>query len=169
MDITIRKGTPTDTEPFIALLQQVWKGMEHKEWLFLDPPEEVREMMNEGKMALWTAWDGQKLAGAFDILLPGLDAYNYGYDLELEKDALLQVINMDTVAVHPDYRGMGLQRRLMEAAEGEIQKRGAHILLCTVHPDNQFSLNNFLKQGYTIQKRLPKYGSERYVLRKDLL
>ncbi len=143
--------------------------MEHKDWLYLDEPEEVWGMMENGTMELWVAMDGQRLAAVFSILIPGLDLYNYGYDLDLSREDLLRVVNMDTAAVHPDYRGRGLQRRLTQAVEAELRNRGSYILLCTVHPDNRFSLENFLSQGYSIQCRIPKYGSERYVLRKNLL
>lgn len=168
MAIVIRKGGMEHIEALIALLREVWEAMPNREWFYLDSPEDVRQMMADGTMELWVALDGEHLAGAFDILHPGLDAYNYGYDLGFAEEELLRVINMDTAAVHPEYRGRGLQKKLMETAEAELQERGKHILLCTVHPENRFSLNNVLKQGYSIQKELPKYGSVRYILRKDI-
>lgn len=168
MEIVIRKGGREHTEALIALLREVWEAMPNREWFYLDSPEDVRQMMADGTMELWVAMDGGRLAGAFDILHPGLDAYNYGNDLGFSEEELLRVINMDTAAVHPDYRGQGLQKKLMETAEAELRERGKHILLCTVHPENRFSLNNVLKQGYSIQMELPKYGSVRYILRKDI-
>lgn len=168
MAIEIRRGDMGDTENFIKLLYDVQAAMPHKEWFYLDPPEEIREMMADGTMQLWVAMDGDQLAGAFDILIPGTQEFNYGHDLGFTEEELLRVINMDTAAVHPDYRGQGLQRRLMQEAEKEIAGMGQRILLCTVHPDNPYSLNNVLKQGYTIQKKLEKYGSVRYILRRDL-
>lgn len=168
MHIEIRKGTMADTEGFITFLGEVRSKMEHKEWFYLDPPEFVREAMEKGTTELWVAMDGQRMAAAFDVLRPGLGAYNYGYDLGFSEKELLQVINMDSAAVHPDYRGLGLQRRLMETAEEMLTEEGSHILLCTVHPDNRFSLNNALKVGYAIQKKLEKYNSVRYLLRKDI-
>lgn len=164
--IEIRKGGIQDVESFIALLRYVKDNMEHKEWFFLDPAEEIREMMADGTMELWVAMDGDRLAGAFDILHPGMESYNYGYALDLSEAELLRVINMDTAAVHPDYRGQGLQKKLMEFAQREF--KGNHILLCTVHPENQFSLRNVLSQGYRIVKTVPMYGSVRHVLRKDI-
>lgn len=168
MEFTIRKGTIEDTEALICLLQEVRQGMVCKEWLYLDAPEDVRKMMEDGIMQLWVAVDGTRLAGIFDILIPGLAEYNYGYDLALTQEELLRVIHMDTAAVHPDYRGHGLQKTLMQEAEKYAAGMGNRILLTTVHPDNRFSLNNILQQGYSIEKRLPKYGSERYILRKDI-
>ena len=168
MEITIRKGTLDDTEDFIRLLDSVREGMEHKEWFYLDPPETVREMMGDGTMELWVAMDGDSLAGAFDLLHPGLEEYNYGYDLGFDKEQLLRVINMDSAAVAPDYRGLGLQRRLLETAEKELAERGEYYLLCTIHPENKYSLSNALKQGYEIQRTLPKYGSVRHVLCKKI-
>lgn len=168
MDITIRKGTMADADAFIRLLHDVKNTMANQEWFFLDPDGEIRDMMRSGKMQLWVAEDGERIAGAFDLIYPGLDTYNYGYDLDFEEEQLLRVIQMDTAAVHPDYRGLGLQKRLMKEAEQEILRKPRRILLCTIHPDNKYSLQNVLKQGYTIEKRIAKYGSVRYVLRKDL-
>ena len=168
MAIEIRKGTMEDIEGFIALLEEVREGMEHKEWFYLDPPELVREMMAQGILELWVAIDGSRLAAVLDILHPGLRSYNYGYDLGFGEEKLLRVINMDSAAVHPDYRGMGLQRRLLDTAERELQGRGETYLLCTIHPDNTFSLNNALKQGYEIRKTGPKYGSCRHFLCKTI-
>lgn len=168
MKLNIRKGTIQDTENLIRLLQEVRQGMVHKEWFYLDEPEGVRQAMRDGTMQLWVAADGERLAGIFDILTPGLASYNYGYDLNFSREELLRVVHMDTAAVHPDYRGLGLQRILMQEAEKYAAGMGARILLTTVHPDNRFSLNNILQQGYAIAKQVPKYGSVRCILRKDL-
>ena len=74
--LEIRKGTIRDTEPLIDLMVLVRQSMEHKEWLYLDPPDEVRRMMNDGTMSLWVSMDGKRMAGAFDILRPSLAPFN---------------------------------------------------------------------------------------------
>ena len=157
-----------DIEPFIALLSYVKQNMEQKEWLYLDSPDEVREMMRNGTMALWVAVDGKRIVGAFDTLNPKLSAYNYGYTIGLTDEELLRVIHMDTAVVHPEYRGKGLQKHLMQCAEMDLADSGKHILMCTVHPQNRFSLNNVLSLGYSICNTIAMYGSERHILRKNL-
>lgn len=169
MELLIRKAELYDTEAFMELLRETWERLECKEWLYLDPPEEVREMMRDGTMKLWVAMDGNRLAAAFDILIPGTDSFHYGYDLDFTREQLLQSVNMDTIVVHPDYRGMGLQRILMTEAENWAREEGYKTLMCTVHPENRYSLDNMLRLGYQIRKKLPKYGSVRYVLQKDII
>lgn len=168
MELQIRKGNCGDTEQLVRFLQEVKDGMQNPEWFYLDPPEAVRKMMADGTMELWVAVDGDKIVAAVDFLRPGLVACNYGYDLNFSEADLLRVINMDNVAVHPDYRGRGLQRILIDRAEKQLREEGNYILLCTVHPDNHFSLRNVLAQGYQIRKKTAKYGSVRYVLQKNI-
>ncbi len=168
MELNFRKGALADTEKFLQFLAEVWEAMPRKDWFYLDPPETVRGMMRDGTMELWVAMDGDRMAAAFDILYPGLDPFNYGYDIGMTETELLQVVHMDTSAVLADYRGLGLQQKMVQIAENTLSGQGRRILLCTVHPENCYSLNNMLKQGYTVQKRINKYGSERFVLRKDI-
>lgn len=168
MELSFRKGSASDTETLIHFLNEIKIYMPKKDWFYVDPPEIIRAMMMDGTMELWLAEDGNRVAAIFDILHPGLADFNYGYDLDLSEEELIQVVHMDTSAVHPDYRGKGLQARIMGAAEQELSGKGRRILLTTVHPDNQYSLRNILSQGYGIQKRTEKYGSERYILRKDI-
>ena len=168
MTVAIRKGDATDLDAFVELLCMVRDSMPVKAWFYVDSKEEIRCQMDAGIMHMWVAVDGERIVAAFDLLVPGLRKINYGYDLGLSEKELLQVVHMDSVAVHPDYRGQGLQEKLMQTAEKWLQGKNKHILLCTVHPDNRFSLNNVQKLGYRIQKKTGIYGSVRYILRKDI-
>ena len=168
MNLKFRKGTVEDTDRFILFLDEIKAEMQHKEWLYLDPPEVVREMMSDGTMELWLAMDNDRIAAVFSVLYPGLCSYNYGYDIGLRDEELLRVVHMDTAAVHADYRGHGLQGKMVQLAEKELSGNGERILLSTVHPENRFSLSNMLGQGYEIQKRVGKYGSDRFILSKNI-
>lgn len=168
MDIRIRKVGSQETETYISFLHDVKDSMAQSEWFYLDADEDTREMMNDGSLELWFAEDGDRVAGVFSVIYPGLDSFNLGYDLGFDREQLLRVVHMDTAAVHPDYRGRHLQSRLMDFAEEELALTQGRILLCTIHPENAYSLQNVLKLGYHIEKKLEKYGSIRFILRKDL-
>ena len=165
MDIRIRKIKMDELDKYLEFSHIVKDVMEEDDWFFLDPDEEVREMMARDDVGIWLAEDGDRIAAAFCIVVPGLEEFNIGYDLGFSEEELNRVIHMDTAAVHPDYRGQGLQNRMMGHAEEELKGK---ILLCTIHPDNRYSLNNVLKLGYTIEKKTERYDSVRYILRKDL-
>ena len=164
MEINIRKGTPDDLGTFLSFTHEVQAAMTDTAWFALDPDDEMRELTAAGDMEFWMAECGGKLAAVFSIIRPGLRDFNLGHELGLGEAELLQVTHMDTAAVHPDFRGRGLQKTMMAEAEHHLKGR---ILLCTIHPDNRYSLGNALKLGYSIEKRIAKYGSVRYILRKD--
>ena len=165
MEIRIRKIGMDELDKYLEFSHIVKDMMTQDDWFFLDPDEEVREMMEQDRVGIWLAEDGDRIAAAFCIVYPGMDTFNIGYDLGFTEEELKRVVHMDTAAVHPDYRGRGLQNRMMLHAEQEL---GDRILLCTIHPDNCYSLNNVLKLDYTIEKKTERYDSVRYILRKNL-
>lgn len=168
MDITIRKGQMEDLQTYISFLHEIKQAMPNSDWFFIDPDDETHALMEAGCLEFWLAEAGSRTAGVFSIIHPGLRPFNLGYDLDFSEEMLRRVVHMDTAAVHPDFRGLQLQNRLMAEAEKEISRQERRILLCTVHPENRYSLQNVLKQGYTIKKELEKYGNIRCILRKDL-
>ena len=164
LEIQIRKGGLSELEDFIRLTHDIQDTMTQTEWFAIDPDEETRELAHAGDLRFWVAEAEGRVAGVFSIIRPGLRDFNLGYELGLTEEELERVIHMDTAAVHPDFRGHGLQRRLISAVEPELQGK---ILLCTIHPDNIFSLQNMQKLGYIIEKKVARYGSIRYILRKN--
>lgn len=165
MDIRIRKIELDELDKYLEFSHVVKNMMAEDDWFFLDPDEEVRQMMAQDRVDIWLAEDEKRIAAVLCIVYPGMENFNIGYDLGFSEEDLKRVVHMDTAAVHPDYRGRGLQKRMMAHAEQELEGK---ILLCTIHPDNRYSLNNVLKLGYTIEKKTQRYDSVRCILRKDL-
>ena len=164
MEITIRKGCLSDLERYMAFTHDIQDTMPQQDWFAVDPDEETRELAEAGDLEFWLAECQGRLAGVFSVVHPRLRECNLGWELGLTEPELRRVTHMDTAAVHPDCRGQGLQRRLLQEGEKVLKDR---ILLCTIHPDNQYSLKNALKLGYTIEKQVARYGSVRYILRKN--
>jgi len=107
--------------------------------------------------------------GAYFILrYCGQDAHNYAAFMGIPREEWDGWANADSAIVHPDYRGNGLQRKLLEAALG-LLRPGIVGIGATVSPENQYSLNNALASGFEIVCRREMYGGyDRYLLAKAL-
>lgn len=176
-------------DTFIQLIREIWQDMPEKDWFSMDPEEEIRGRFPRGEAWLYTVSEAGNrnearnrdeeakrneagngnLAGIFMATFPGLTEENLGWDLGFDEEALLKTAHMDTAVILPAYRGNGLQGQLMQKAEADLKQAGYRYLLCTIHPDNQYSMNNALKLGYKVAKSTVKYGGlPRNILLKTL-
>ena len=93
---------------------------------------------------------------------------NLGDYLELSQPQLMEVAHMESIAVLPEFQGRHIQKSLIEWAESYL-KNDYSYCMATVHPENVYSLNNFLSLGYKIVVTTKKYGGlPRHVLYKTL-
>ena len=83
---------------------------------------------------------------------------NLGSYLEPDDSQLSLVAHMEIAMVRKEYRGQGLQRKMMEESEQILKEQGYHYLLGTAHPDNVASVNTFLKLQYEQVMTKEKYG-----------
>ena len=171
-NFVIRRAEKEEIPEIRTIIHQVWEQMEKKEWFFVDGDEVTEELLLSDRGTGYLAWeeDSGRAAGIFTTEIPGMAEYNLGRDLGLKEEELLLVAHMDSSAVLPEFRGNHLQYRLMQAAEADLKKKGIRYLMCTVHPENCYSLWNVQKQGYHVVATKEKYGGKlRNILVKDLM
>lgn len=129
---------------------------------------------------------GAKILGVFNehndliayryVGFPGYDEKNLGYDINLNEKELGKVVHLETTVVHPDYRGNGLQSTTLEQMIPVVKNMGYMHLLCTVSPQNFYSLFNIMKNGLKIKALKKKYGTDnsgkdglwRFILHRNL-
>ncbi len=171
MEFRIEKAVESDYQLFADIIQTVWRGMDNKDWYFADDSDYTCHMLASGEGLGYKAFETKTgaVAGVFLAVMPGLSDENMGRDAGLPEEELPKVAHMDTAAVLPQYRGHQLQCRLMQAAEEDLRALGFRYLMATVHPDNIYSMNNGLKQGYRIIGEKIKHGGKRRaILMKEL-
>ena len=171
MTFQITPATPSDYQLFADIIQTVWRGMANKDWYLADNADYTCHMLTSGEGLGYKAIETEtgEVAGIFLAVIPGLSEENMGRDAGLPEEELPLVAHMDTAAVLPQYRGHQLQYRLMQAAEADLRAMGFRYLMGTIHPDNVYSMNNGLKQGYQIiGEKLKHGGLRRAILMKDL-
>lgn len=172
MNFIIKQAAHSDYPIFADTIQSVWEHMEHQEWFAADNADYLCRTLLPGHGIGYKAIEetAGTVAGIFLSALPGLDESNMGYDIHLPEEELPFVAHMDSVAILPPYRGYGLQYRMMQRAEEDLTALGMKYLLCTVHPDNHYSRDNIIKQGYRFVLQKTKYnGTVRDIFLKQLI
>ncbi len=171
MEFRIQKAVPEQYEHVIRMIQNTKQTIKQQEWFAVDSADYMLTALTENKGIAYFAISQKtnEIAGVFMYVVPGNQPENLGLDIDLPPKELPYVVNMDTVSVLPSYRGHHLQRRLMLFAEEELRKEGYHHLICTIHPENKYSMNNALSLGYEVKKICEKYGGyHRAVLLKTI-
>jgi GNAT superfamily N-acetyltransferase len=164
--VQLRRCTPAEASAVFALQNEVRARMPRPDQFVPDTAEQIRQYVAEDLCL--GVWDGARLAAYFTLRYCGMDEHNYANVLGLPREEWPRWANADSAVVHPDYRGNGLQRRLVEAALQWLRP-GIVGIGCTVSPENQYSLRNMQAAGYEIACRREMYGGyDRYVLRKRL-
>lgn len=171
MEFRIERADVGDYRLFSDIIQTVWQNLDKKEWFVADDAAYTYEMLESKKGIGYKALavDPGEVVGVFMAAIPGVSPWNLGYDVGMEEARLLLVAHMESVAILPGYRGHKLQYRLMQAAETDLRNQGFRYLMCTVHPDNCYSRNNVVSQGYKPVMVKEKYGGYlREIFLKDL-
>lgn len=165
----ILRAVTEDAEEIYEIMTAAQALLEHRDWYCTDTKDYIKEhIKTPSRGIVFKAVDQGEIGAFFLIHFPGKEPGNLGEYAGLKGEALLRCAHMDSLAVKPDFRGRRLQYRLMRHGEEYLASTPYCYLLGTVHPDNKYSLNNFLKLGYTIAATAQKYGSlPRHILYKD--
>jgi GNAT superfamily N-acetyltransferase len=165
-----------ELEEVVALQGLVYSKLPNKQVLYIDSYDEMMMDMSLGAKILGVFNQSQELIAYRYVGFPGYDNKNLGYDVKLPKKELDKVVHLETTVVHPDYRGNGLQSLTLQEIIPVVKEMGYKHLLCTVSPQNYFSLFNIMKSGLKIKALKKKYGTDesgkdglwRFILHRNL-
>jgi GNAT superfamily N-acetyltransferase len=164
--VVLRPCNAAEAGAVFALQNEVRAGMPHPDQFVPDTEAQIRQYVAEDLCV--GMWDGTRLGAYFTLRYCGADEHNYANVLGLPREEWPRWANADSAVVHPDYRGNGLQRRMIEAALGWLRP-GIVGIGCTVSPANAYSLRNLQALGFEIACRRAMYGGyDRYVMKKRL-
>lgn len=163
IDIRISFACKEDVPAIFEIMESTYQKMERRDWFCIDDISFLyRHVCDEG--FILKAEVSGELAGFLTVRYPGSAQDNLGSYLHLSADEKSLVAHMESAAVKEAFRGRGIQKKLMEEAEEILWQKGYRYLMGTAHPENQYSVNNFLKLGYEIVAEDLKYGGlPRYV------
>ena len=165
MIMNIKPLDKGDINRIMELQDYVDKHMERDDHYFPTDKKTILKWMKQGALVLGI-YDNQKLIAVSCQCLNGLffgKPLDNWMKLEGKKIACHEF-----VVVHPDYRGRGLQRRLMEVTTAKCKALGYDTIWCCVHPDNIYSRRNIEITGYSKIAEFTVDGWPRYIYSKSL-
>ena len=155
----ILRCTKNDIPEILAVMREAEAGLTSRDW-YVTVGRDFFEahMEREGFVLKAVERQSGRLAGFLAVRIPGKAEDNLGRFLQLGEEELLQVAHMESAAVASDFRGNGLQGRMMAEAERILREQGFSRFMGTVHPSNCYSRNHFLRLGYRAAARTEMYG-----------
>ena len=151
----IRKCNLSDFQSVVDLNETIYAALPDQSVLRHNSPEMIASCLEEPNVTLGI-WDGELLVAIGMLYVPQCIEEDHFHDLELEGS--YKSANQKLFLVREGYRGLGLQRQLIREVEKIAMSRGYNLLCTTVAPNNTFSINNFLAEGYVYAKTEQKYG-----------
>lgn len=151
----IRKCNLSDFQSVVDLNETIYAALPDQSVLRHNSPEMIASCLEEPNVTLGI-WDEELLVAIGMLYVPQCIEEDHFHDLELEGN--YKSANQKLFLVREGYRGLGLQRQLIREVEKIAMSRGYNLLCTTVAPNNTFSINNFLAEGYVYAKTEQKYG-----------
>ncbi|HWR61041.1 MAG TPA: hypothetical protein VN580_05480 [Clostridia bacterium] len=160
----------------VELQKYVYEQLPDKQVLYMDSYEEMLEDMENGAKIIGVFNKAGEMIAYRYIGFPGRSEKNLGNDIKLAENELSKVAHLETTVVHPDYRGNSLQSLTLQQAIPLVGEAGYRHVLCTVSPQNAYSLFNVIKNGLRIKALKRKYGKDkngkdgmwRFILHRNL-
>lgn len=152
-----KKCTLKDLDEICLIQEEAFKAMADESLLRRNSRETLQKCLNEPHYTLG-AFHGNTLAGFAILFNPMLTDENIALDAGFPENEAKNTVNFKLVIVRPDYRGNGLQAEFIKRLERLAEEKGFNKIFATVSPNNEYSKNNFLNNGYIFHSQKEKYG-----------
>lgn len=156
--------TEADLDAVMNLQETVCQALENPELFVATSRPQNAGYLREPNMILGV-YAGPRLVAYGSLVFCGTDADNLGWDLGWPGERVRHCATVDTIVVEPAFRGLGLQRTLVQKLVEQAQQQSETYLLTTVSPQNSHSLSNMQAAGFKILIKTEKYGGrERFIM-----
>lgn len=161
INIKLVEATKNDINELLSFQDKIIKKMNNL-WFMPLTYQEFEDAINFGKV--YFMYSENDIAG-----LAVLNCYPKKEIIdEYLLDDTLNVGILDSIMVEEKYRGSKLQLQIMNYLEEYAKNLKLKQIVATVHPDNNYSINNFLKANYQIINKLTIHNGIRYILLKNI-
>ena len=132
-----------DIDNYITFRESVKKNMEYPEWLGDFTKHDLEQLLNNGSI-IWIYYLEQDPVCSM-MLIPSTEKSLNKFEIELDEK---EVVDYGPMFVNPEYVGNGLQYQMLKALDEYCINNCYKYAVSTVHPDNIYSINNLVKDGF---------------------
>ena len=166
--ISLYKALDNDLYSIYSLMKHVYDDLEDKSLFVCDDIDFVKQQLTKTGFGV-IAKANDNIIGCLIVRFPGLEKDNLGYDIDINANELPKVAHIEAVVVDKNFRGNGLQQKMIEYAEQSLGSNKYYHLMATVSPENHASLKSFFNCNYTEILTKEKYGGlKRIILYKSV-
>lgn len=158
-NVEIKVLKEEDLEDILSFQQEIINEMEHKEW-FVPLTEEEFLTPIRNKDNVYFLIHDKEIIG---LLVLTCDIPEVLEEYKLPSDNYMLI---DSVMVKKKYRGQKLQKQMLKFAFKRALEQKVEGLVATIHPDNVYSLNNFIDEDYICINTLTIHGGSRKIMVK---
>ena len=152
-------------DEYLEFYKYVKSNMKEPSWLGEFSLNELKNVLNnEGK--LFNFYDNNNIIVCSMLYIPSnnktLEKHNLKYDEKL-------VGSCGPIMVNPKYVGNKFQKQMLELLDKYCKSIGKRYIFTKVHPDNIYSINNFVSNGYKfVETYKTSSGESRSVYFKEI-
>ena len=132
-----------DIDNYITFRESVKINMEYPEWLGDFTKHDLEQLLNNGSI-IWIYYLEQDPVCSM-MLIPSTEKSLNKFEIELDEK---EVVDYGPMFVNPEYVGNGLQYQMLKALDEYCINNCYKYAVSTVHPDNIYSINNLVKDGF---------------------
>lgn len=144
-DLYLLKDEEIDIDKYFEFYMDVRNNMKHPEWLGVIPKDEVIKILNNGGK-LWIYKNDDDIVASI-MYIPtkneSLKKHNIDYDASI-------VGSCGPTMVNQKYVGNGLMMQMLNVLNDYALNNNLEYMETKIHPDNIYSINNFLKEDYEL-------------------
>ena len=134
-----------DLDKYIEFREEVKRHMEHPEWLGNFTKEELEELLKRDSKLWVYYYNNIPICSMMLIPAREKDIIKFGLDIDYSK-----TIDYGPMFVNYDYLGNNLQLQMLKEEDDYSKRNGYLYAVSTIHPDNIFSIVNFLKDDFKL-------------------
>lgn len=132
-----------DLDKYITFRELVKENMEYPEWLG-DFSREDLEFLLKNNSKIWLYYLNEDFVCSM-MLIPADEGFLSKFGITLDYK---EVADYGPIFVSPQYVGQGLQYQMLQELDNYCSIVGYKYAISTVHPDNIYSINNFVRDSF---------------------